>query len=172
MLGGSSKLLALAKLLKEHVVAAGEKAVVFTRFAEAAPLIGALLRQRGVGTVSLKEGGGGKWWPKEWRERLSAGRAVDVFQTEPSCSAIVLEAGPAAAGLTLTCAQHVVFVDVLSSVLLESQARARVERIGQRAQTTAWHLIGANSVDEPLRRAADAGVALDADAVRSVLAPP
>ena len=170
VLSGSSKLAALVKLLEEHVVEKGEKAVVFTQFAEAVPLIGALLRHRGIGAVSLKEGSGPKWWPKEWRDRLAAGRAVEVFKSEPTCSVMVLEAGPAAAGLTLICAQHVVFVDVLNSALLESQAKARVARIGQRAETTAWHLVATDSVDEPLRRAADAGIALDTNTVRSILA--
>ena len=65
-----------------------------------------------------------------------------------------LEAGASAAGLTLTCARHVVFVDVLNSELLEAQAKARVSRIGQRFPTTAWHLVAQDSVDVPLRAAA------------------
>ena len=41
------------------------------------------------------------------------------------------------------------------SKLLEAQAKARVSRIGQRFPTTAWHLVAQDSVDVPLRAAAD-----------------
>ena len=58
--------------------------------------------------------------------------------------------------MTLTCAQHVCFLDVLGSHLLEAQAKARIARIGQTQPTTAWHLIARGSMDELMRRAADA----------------
>ena len=44
---------------------------------------------------------------------------------------------------------------MLNSELLEAQAKARVSRIGQRFPTTAWHLVAQDSVDVPLRAAAD-----------------
>ena len=56
--------------------------------------------------------GGARWWAAEWRASLAAGHAVEGFRAQPSCRVLVLEAGASAAGLTLTCAQHVVFVDV------------------------------------------------------------
>ena len=78
------------------------------------------------------------------------------------CRVMLLDAGQSAAGLTLTCAQHVVFVDVLNSALLEEQAAARVARIGQTAKTTVWHLVARESCDVLLREAADRKVALEA----------
>ena len=68
---------------------------------------------------------------------------------------LVLEADASAAGLTLTCARHVIFLDVLNSTLLEEQAMARVNRIGQTVETHVWHLVAKDSVDESLRDAAD-----------------
>ena len=65
--------------------------------AQAVPLLGAFLQRHGIGAVSLREGGSRRWWRKEWREQLAAGRAVDVFRTHAACRAIVLEAGASAA---------------------------------------------------------------------------
>ena len=148
--GGSSKLAALVSLL-EGEVAEGDpaaKAVVFTKFGDALGVVGPLLEGRGIGCVTLKQE---RWWRKEWHGR----HAVEVFSEEEACRVMLLEANTAAAGLTLTCARHVVFVDVLNSELLEAQAKARVSRIGQRFPTTAWHLVAQDSVDVPLRAAAD-----------------
>ena len=142
--------------------------MVAVMLAEAVPLLGGFLQRHGIGAASLREGGI-RWWAKEWRDALVAGGAVDVFRTSKACRAIILEAGASAAGLTLTCAQHVVFVDVLGSAELEAQAKARVARIGQRALTTAWHLIATGTVEERLREAADADRALDHFAVGEIL---
>ena len=85
----------------------------------------------------------------------AAQHALAAFKTEAELQALLLSAQRDASGLTLTCARHVVFVDVLNSELLEAQAKARVSRIGQRFPTTAWHLVAQDSVDVPLRAAAD-----------------
>jgi hypothetical protein len=140
---GSSKLQALVRLLHEEV-GPHEKAVIFTRFgADAVAATCNILRKSGIGAVSLKE-------------RAANGVApVEVFRTSSECRALVLHADTSAAGLTLTCARHVIFLDVLFSPTLESQARARVARIGQTAETTAWHLVAENTIDTLLRDAAD-----------------
>jgi len=151
--GGSSKFAALLALVREHVLngpIAG-KAVVFTRFGEAVSHVGAFLESEGIGTVSLRPD---SWWRHAWRGD-GARPGVTTFRCEDKCRVLLLEADASAAGLTLTCARHVIFLDVLNSSLLEEQAKARVNRIGQKQKTHVWHLIAADSVDEPLRAAAD-----------------
>ena len=112
--------------------------------------MGAYLESQGVGAVSLKPDA---WWRAGWKDQDRPG--VSIFHRDPDCHVLVLEADASAAGLTLTCARHVVFVDVLGSSLLEDQAKARVNRIGQTRDTHVWHLLARDSVDEPLRDAAD-----------------
>ena len=150
--GGSSKLAALVRLLREVALSGplAGKVVVFTRFGEAVARVGAYLEGEGIGAVSLKAD---TWWRAEWK---GAGRpGVSIFHRDASCAALLLEADASAAGLTLTCARHVIFLDVLNSSLLEEQAKARVNRIGQKRDTHVWHLLAKESVDEPLRDAAD-----------------
>lgn len=148
-LGGSSKLRALVRLLSSLPVT--DKAVIFTLYNDMVPTIGAFLEQHHLGAISLKES---RWWDASVRGVASP---VEAFATTPRCRALVLQADASAAGLTLTCAQHVVFFDVLNSPLLESQAKARVARIGQTAPTTVWHLVATDTVDELLRDVADRG---------------
>ena len=158
---GSSKIQALKRLIS--LLPAGDKVVAFTKFAEALPVVGEQLEASGIGAIALKEGAK-RWWHPSFRAAASAvgSSAVEVFRSSARCRVMLLEANASAAGLTLTCAQHVVFLDVLNSDLLEEQAKARVARIGQSAKTTAWHLIANDSVDVLLRNAADKGKALAA----------
>ena len=163
--GGSSKLAALLALLRQEVLdgpLAG-KAVVFTRFGEAVPHVGRYLEAQGIGTVSLRPD---MWWRRSWRaDGVSPG--VTTFHTDEECRVLLLEADASAAGLTLTCARHVIFLDVLNSSLLEQQAKARINRIGQRHETHVWHLIATDTVDELLRDAADRGAPLTPGAGKS-----
>ena len=167
-------------MLPSSVAGIPAKAVVFTRFADAVPHALKVLRRAHIGAVSLKLSEG-TWWladgkgacgPSLGRVGGSPGQlekgatAVDIFRLDPQCRVIVLEAGASAAGLTLTCAQHVVFLDVLNSSLLEEQAAARVARIGQTVETTVWHLVADDSIDTLLRDVADRKVALEAGAHR------
>ena len=157
--GGSSKLFELGQLLRE-LTAPGPmhgKAVVFTRFGEALAPIGAFLQGLGLGTVSLKPD---KWWRAAWQRE----GGIALFTREPACKVLLLEADASAAGLTLTCARHVVFLDVLSSTSSEEQAMARVNRIGQKLETYVWHLLARDSLDLVLRDAADARKAGRSDA--------
>ena len=176
--GGSSKLSALAALLRAEVLSQPDgKAIVFTKFPEAVPLVGAFLEGQGIGAISLREGGK-RWWQPRYRTLVAtaspskgggsasnaaaaateeAAPPVEIFRRDGACAVLLLEANASAAGLTLTCAQHVIFLDVLGSDLLELQAKARVARIGQTKPTTAWHLIAKGSAEELLRDAADGG---------------
>ena len=121
----------------------GAKAVIFTRFKQAVPLVRDLLRKKfgdtAVAAVTLASA-------KERRD------AINLFNDNPECRALVLQAGDTdsgagAAGLTLTAASHVILLDVLQDPMVELQAIGRVHRIGQKRETNVWHLISRGSVD-------------------------
>jgi len=99
---GSSKLRALVRLLRDELPPA-EKAVVFTRFPDALPLIGHVLQRAAIGTISLKED---SWWRPEWKKASAAAGAVagavagatlaepvDTFRTDARCRVMLLDAG-------------------------------------------------------------------------------
>ena len=150
-----------SRLMVEHVPP-GEKAVVFTQFGEAVPPAASC-----SGTASARPAPRGATRWARVRDALAAGRAVDVFRTHAACRAIVLEAGASAAGLTSRARST--RSSSTCSARRGSRRPGRVARIGQRAITTAWHLVASGSVDERLRDAADEGRALDADGVGEIL---
>eukprot|EP00908_Phaeocystis_cordata_P022363 Transcript_4783.p2 GENE.Transcript_4783~~Transcript_4783.p2 ORF type:complete len:365 (-),score=129.08 Transcript_4783:809-1903(-) len=89
-------------------------------------------------------------------------RKAKLFGTDPEVAVFLLNAaeaasatGAGAAGLNLTAANHVVLLDVLQDAELERQTVGRVCRIGQAKRTTVWHLLGLDSIDQPLRLQAD-----------------
>ena len=65
------------------------------------------------------------------RPEDAAARAVARFREDPECRVLLLHAGSAAAGLTLTHADLVVLLEPFLSPGDEAQAANRVHRIGQ-----------------------------------------
>jgi len=57
--------------------------------------------------------------------------AVHTFNTNPNCTVLLLHAGPAASGLTLTVARHVILLEPFLKSGEEAQALNRCHRIGQ-----------------------------------------
>ena len=141
-----SKIAALVELLTREIPMTHEdgspvKVVVFTMFVDAIPLIKRALHDAGVATVTFESEG------KQW--------AQSMFRTKIDKRVMLLHASKNAAGLTLTCASHVIFLDVLHDKALEAQAAARISRIGQERETQVWHLLAKGSIDEKLRIIAD-----------------
>ena len=127
-------------------IGADEKVVVVSNFAEALPMLSKLLASRGHRSVSLGS------------SSAQRSAAVSTFRDSPACRVFLLHAataagatGSGAAGLNLTSANHVLLLDELLNLELERQVVGRVCRFGQVRPTTVWHLLGAGSVDEPLR---------------------
>ena len=149
-LGESAKLDSLIELIEGGGgIPHDEKLVVFSCFPEALPLLSKLLSARGVKSVSLG---------------LASQRAAAqaAFQSDPSVRVFLLHAaaaaggtGAGAAGLNLTAASHVVFLDVLTDPELEQQSIGRISRIGQSKPMKVWHLLAKDSVDQPLRARMD-----------------
>ena len=74
--------------------------------------------------------------------------AVDRFQTDESCRAIVLNIVAGGFGITLTAASNVAFVERHLVPSKEDQAIDRAHRIGQEASSVnAWFLEADNTID-------------------------
>lgn len=76
--------------------------------------------------------------------------AVDKFQRDPKCKVIVCSLMAANAGLTLTAASNVAFVEMGWTPGIMDQATDRVHRIGQTYPVTAWYLLAPGTVDDDI----------------------
>jgi non-specific serine/threonine protein kinase len=136
----SGKLQRLDGILEE-VLAAGEKALLFTQYAEFGGMLRTHLTSRFGREVAFLYGG----VPKAARDDL-----VARFQSEsadsPSLFVLSLKAG--GTGLTLTAANHVVHVDRWWNPAVEDQATDRAFRIGQRRAVQVRAFVCAGTVEE------------------------
>jgi hypothetical protein len=140
--GRSGKLERLEEILGE-VLSVGEKALLFTQYAE----FGGMLRAHLAGLfgqeVLFLHGGVSK-----------AGRDAMVtrFQaTDPgSPSLFVLSLKAGGTGLTLTAANHVVHVDRWWNPAVEDQATDRAFRIGQRRAVQVRKFVCAGTIEEKI----------------------
>jgi len=141
--GRSGKLALLEQVLGE-VIEAGDRALVFTQFAE----MGAILRQHlqeHFGREVLFLHGG---VPRSQRDHM-----VGRFQEEaagPPVFVLSLKAG--GTGLNLTRANHVVHFDRWWNPAVEDQATDRVFRIGQRRDVQVRKLVCAGTFEERIDR--------------------
>ncbi|MBI4901487.1 MAG: DEAD/DEAH box helicase, partial [Actinobacteria bacterium] len=140
--GRSGKLEALDDILEE-VLAVGEKALLFTQYAE----FGALLRGHLVGRfgreVLFLHGGVSKSDRDEMVARFQADDAAS-----PPIFVLSLKAG--GTGLTLTAANHVVHVDRWWNPAVEDQATDRAFRIGQRRTVQVRKFVCAGTIEEKI----------------------
>ncbi|RFU36928.1 DEAD/DEAH box helicase, partial [Actinomadura logoneensis] len=119
--GRSGKLERLEEICAE-VVEQGEKALVFTQYAEFGSMLRPYLAARLERPVLWLHGG----TSKQQRDDL-----VQHFQSDPEPSVFLLSLKAAGTGLTLTAANHVVHVDRWWNPAVEDQATDRAFRIGQ-----------------------------------------
>ena len=140
-LGGRSGKLARLEETLEEVLANGERALMFTQFAEFGGLLRSHLSARFGREVLFLHGG----VPKAERDRM-----VERFQS-PSAGApalFVLSLKAGGTGLTLTAANHVVHVDRWWNPAVEDQATDRAFRIGQTRNVQVRKLVCAGTVEE------------------------
>ncbi|MFI7614610.1 SNF2-related protein [Nonomuraea terrae] len=138
-LTGRSGKLARLEQLSEEILAEGEKALLFTQYAEFGTMLQPYLAQRLDRPVLWLHGG----LPKKTRDRL-----VDRFQNDPEPMLFVLSLKAAGVGLNLTAANHVVHVDRWWNPAVEDQATDRAFRIGQRKNVQVRKLICAGTLEE------------------------
>lgn len=130
----SSKLEALRELLRP-VVASGEKAIIFTQFAQMAKILITELAMYAprviMGEVSAED-----------RQK-----AVTEFKEDPAAKVMICtEAG--GMGLNMQAASYVVHYDSPWSVAKLLQREDRAHRIGQKKPVTVYNLIARNTIDE------------------------
>ncbi|MGW0479464.1 SNF2-related protein [Nonomuraea sp. NPDC003214] len=138
-LAGRSGKLARLEQLAEEILAEGEKALLFTQYAEFGSMLQPYLEQRLDRPVLWLHGG----LPKKARDRL-----VDRFQQDDEPMLFLLSLKAAGVGLNLTAASHVVHVDRWWNPAVEDQATDRAFRIGQRRNVQVRKLICAGTLEE------------------------
>ncbi|MEA5410757.1 DEAD/DEAH box helicase, partial [Synechococcus sp. BA-120 BA3] len=154
----SAKLLRLEEILEE-VIEAGDRALLFTQFAEWGHLLKVYLEQRWRQDVPFLHGGSSK------TDRQAM---VDRFQEDPrgpQLFLLSLKAG--GVGLNLTRASHVFHIDRWWNPAVENQATDRAYRIGQTNRVLVHKFITSGSVEEKIDRMIEEKSRLAADIVGS-----
>ncbi|MFO0015555.1 MAG: DEAD/DEAH box helicase, partial [Synechococcaceae cyanobacterium] len=156
--GRSAKLQRLEEILEE-VLEAGDRALLFTQFAEWGHLLKAWLERRWRQDVPFLHGGTSK------AERQAM---VDRFQEDPRGPQLfLLSLRAGGVGLNLTRASHVFHVDRWWNPAVENQATDRAYRIGQQNRVLVHKFITSGSVEERIDRMIEQKAKLAADIVGS-----
>ena len=136
--GRSGKLERLEEIL-DAVLAAGERALVFTQFAGFGSMLTPHLAARSGVPVRYLHGG----TPRAERDRL-----VASFQKDDRPGVFVLSLKAGGTGINLTAANHVVHVDRWWNPATEAQATDRAFRIGQRRDVQVHTLTCLGTLEE------------------------
>jgi len=142
-LAGRSGKLARVEETLDEVLASGEKALLFTQYAEFGDLLRTHLGARFGREVGYLHGG----LSKGQRDNLVA-RFQDPAGGGPSLFVLSLKAG--GTGLTLTAANHVIHVDRWWNPAVEDQATDRAFRIGQTRSVQVRKLVCAGTLEEKI----------------------
>lgn len=111
----------------------GAKSIVFSQYRDFLGILRNAFRRFHVGHASVDDA--------EGTARFKGDAAVEVF---------LLHARAHSSGLNLVEASHVFLCEPLVNTALELQAIARVDRIGQRHETTVWPYLVAGTVEETI----------------------
>ncbi len=141
--GRSGKLARLTEMLEE-VLAAGEKALVFTQFREMGERLVAHLERALATEVVFLHGGVAR------TARDAMTRRFQEDERGPRVFVLSLRAG--GTGLNLTAASHVFHFDRWWNPAVEDQATDRAYRIGQRRAVQVHALLTAGTVEEKVDR--------------------
>jgi len=136
--GRSGKLARLEEIVEE-ILATGDKALLFSQYAEFGGMLRAHLAARFGREVLFLHGGVGK------AERDAM---VARFQRDDGPALFVLSLKAGGTGLTLTAANHVIHVDRWWNPAVEDQATDRAFRIGQRRAVQVRKFVCAGTVEE------------------------
>jgi len=140
--GRSGKLARLDETLDE-VLAAGEKALIFTQYAEFGAMLSAHLSARFAQEVMFLHGG----VSKSGRDTMVT-RFQDEQRDGPALFVLSLKAG--GTGLNLTAANHVIHVDRRVPPAVEDQATDRAFRIGQTRPVQVRKFVCAGTLEEKI----------------------
>jgi hypothetical protein len=140
--GRSGKLARLEEILEE-ALAEGDRALLFTQFAEMGELLRGHLRERLGREVPFLHGG----TAKRARDEM-----VAWFQSPSGPPVLVLSLKAGGTGLNLTAANHVVHYDRWWNPAVEDQATDRAFRIGQRRGVQVRKLVCVGTLEERIDR--------------------
>ncbi|WP_182905760.1 DEAD/DEAH box helicase [Microbispora sp. H13382] len=138
-LAGRSGKLARLEELAEELLSEGDKALIFTQYAEFGSMLQPYLAAHLDHPVLWLHGG----LPKKARDAL-----VERFQTEDEPMIFLLSLKAAGTGLNLTAANHVVHVDRWWNPAVEDQATDRAFRIGQTRNVQVRKFICTGTLEE------------------------
>jgi len=136
----SGKSTALLELL-QTIADRGEKALIFTQFAEMGELLKEMIEKHLEIPCLFFYGGSSK----KAREEM-----VDLFQNDPNYRFMVLSIKAGGVGLNLTAANHVIHYDLWWNPAVENQATDRAFRIGQRKDVTVYRFITRGTFEEKI----------------------
>ncbi len=142
--GRSGKLARLTETLEE-IVAEGDKALVFTQFAEMGTMLAGHLRERLGREVLWLHGGVSKPKRDEMVARFQ-GSGSGAPGAGPSVFLLSIKAG--GTGLNLTAANHVIHFDRWWNPAVEDPATDRAFRIGQRRNVQVRKLVCVGTLEE------------------------
>ncbi len=155
--GRSGKLSRLEEMLEE-IIAQGEKALIFTQYAQWAMLLQEYL-QKHLGQEVLCLHGG--------TPRLAREQMVQRFQEEKSPAVFILSVKAGGVGINLTRANHVFHYDRWWNPAVEEQASDRAYRIGQTRNVEIHKFICAGTLEEKIDTLIEHKRALGAEVVGS-----
>lgn len=78
--------------------------------------------------------------------------SVDAFQKDPKTDVIICSIKAASAGITLTAASDVAFIELPWTYADCDQAESRAHRIGQKDSVNCYYLLGRRTIDQKLYR--------------------
>lgn len=111
----------------------GAKSIVFSQYQDFLYVLAQAFERYRIGYSSFDRG---------------AVSSVASFREDPSIEVFLLHARAHASGLNLVNASHVFLCEPLLNTALELQAIARVDRIGQKQETTVWLYIVDGTVEQ------------------------
>ncbi|CAN5596994.1 DEAD/DEAH box helicase [soil metagenome] len=138
--GRSGKLDLLVEMIAE-VLRSGEKALIFSQFAEMGKLIKKQLQEKFGAEVLFLHGG----VSRKMRDEM-----VERFQTPDGPSLFVLSLKAGGTGLNLTAANHVFHFDRWWNPAVENQASDRAYRIGQKKNVQVRKFITAGTLEDKI----------------------
>ena len=147
-IGGRSGKLARLEETLEEVLAAGEKALLFTQYAEFGEMLRTHLTARFGREVAFLHGGLSKSQRDAMVARFQQEPGESGSGAGPSIFVLSLKAG--GTGLTLTAANHVIHVDRWWNPAVEDQATDRAFRIGQSRAVQVRKFICAGTLEEKI----------------------
>ena len=134
----SSKIIKMMEVLQEHVISAGEKAIVVSQWVGFLNIIGSMLREQGFSYCELNGS-----VPVKNRNDI----VVNFNDPKSEEKVMLLSLTAGGVGLNLVGANHLFLMDLHWNPQLESQAQDRIYRFGQKRPVNIYKFITKETVE-------------------------